>query len=98
MKSRGRRHPIVLDAAERRELERRVAARSGSQQAALRARIILQAAKGALDSAIAQELDIAVRTVFLWTGRFRQQRVAGLVDRMKHPAPRVYSAERHAKV
>jgi transposase len=98
MKPRGRRHPIVLEAPERRELERRVAARSGSQQAALRARIILRAAEGALDSTIATELHIAVRTVFLWTGRFRQQRVAGLVDRVKHPAPRRYSAERQAKV
>ncbi len=95
---RGRRHPIILDVTERRELTRRVAARSGSQQAAVRARIILRAADGALNSEIAQELRVAVRTIFLWTGRFGQQRLVGLVDLGKHPRPRKYSADLQAKI
>lgn len=93
-----RRYAIVLDATEQRELERRVAARTGSQQAARRARIILGAAEGALDAEIAREVDVALRTVWLWTGRFRQQRLAGLNDLPKRPPPRKYSAAVQAQL
>src|SRR5919204_5967493 len=48
-----RRSRVRLLAAERAELERRVAARTGSQQAAYRAQIILRAAAGRTDASIA---------------------------------------------
>jgi transposase-like protein len=93
-----RRGPIVLEAAERRELERRAAARTGSQQAAYRAKIILRAAAGQADARIAAELGLAVRTVWEWRRRFARARLAGLADRPKCPPPRRYGAEVQARL
>src|SRR5262249_37442149 len=83
--SKPRRTRIRLLAAERSELERRVAARTAFQQDAYRAQIILGVADGQTDGAIAQELGLAIRTVWLWRRRFVQQRLDGLKDRPKPP-------------
>jgi hypothetical protein len=87
------RAPILLEEPERRELERRVAARTGSQQAALRARIILRAADGETDAQVAAALGVAARTVWAWRQRFVRERLAGLDDRPHCPPPRRYPAE-----
>ena len=55
-RSRPRRTRIRLLATERAELQRRVAARTASQQDAYRAEIILHVAAGQTDAAIAQEM------------------------------------------
>ena len=96
--SKQRRSRVRLLAAERAELERRVAARTGSQQAAYRAQIILLAAAGQTDASIAQELGLAERTVWMWRRRFLQQRLDGLKDRPKCPPPRRYPAELQARL
>jgi transposase len=96
--SKPRRTRIRLLAAERSELERRVAARTASQQDAYRAQIILSAAAGQTDGAIAQDLGLAIRTVWLWRRRFAQQRLDGLKDRPKCPPPRVYHADIQARL
>src|SRR6478735_8869481 len=57
--SKPRRTRIRLLAAERSELERRVAARTASQQDAYRAQIISRVAGGQTDGAIAQDLGLA---------------------------------------
>jgi transposase len=93
-----RRGPIVLTPDERRELERRVAARTGSQQAAYRAEIILRAAAGQTDEQIADELALVVRTVWEWRRRFAERRLKGLEDRPKCPPPRKYSVDIQAKL
>ncbi|HEV8633474.1 MAG TPA: helix-turn-helix domain-containing protein [Chloroflexota bacterium] len=93
-----RRGPIVLEAAERRALERRAAARTASQQAAYRAKIILRAADGQTDERIAAELGLAVRTVWEWRRRFARARLAGLADRPKCPPPRRYTADVQARL
>ena len=93
-----RRGPIVLEAAERRELERRAAARTASQQAAYRAKVILRAADGQTDARIAAELRLAVRTVWEWRRRFARERLAGLRDRPKCPPPRRYTAAVQARL
>ncbi len=93
-----RRGPIVLEPAERRELERRAAARTASQQAAYRAKIILRAAEGQTDERIAAELGLAVRTVWEWRRRFARARLAGLRDRPKCPPPRRYTAAVQARL
>lgn len=92
------RTPIVLDEAERRELERRVAARTSPQQAAQRARIILRAAEGQTDAEIARTLGVADRTVWEWRQRFGCARLAGLEDRPHCPSPRRYTAETQARL
>jgi transposase len=93
-----KRAPILLEETERRELERRVAARTGSQQAARRAQIILRAAAGEADAAIAAAVGVAERTVWAWRQRFGRERLAGLEDRPHRPPPRKYPAEAQAEL
>lgn len=93
-----RRVRMVLEEAERRELERRVAARTGSQQAARRAQIILRAAAGQPDAQIAAAVGVAERTVWQWRQRFVRERLAGLEDRPHYPPPRQYTADIQARL
>jgi transposase len=93
-----RRSRIRLLARERAALERRVAARTGSQQAAYRAQIVLRAAAGQSDASIAHDLGLAERTVWMWRRRFAQQRLDGLQDQPKCPPPRQYDAEIQARL
>ena len=65
-RSRPRRTRIRLLATERAELERRVAARTSTQQDAYRAEIILRVADNQTDAAIAQDMGIR-----LWRFGFR---------------------------
>jgi hypothetical protein len=87
-----------LVAAERSQLERLVAARTSTQQAAYRAEIILRVADGQTDAAIAQDMGLAERTVWLWRHRFAQHRLNGLKDRPKCPPPRQYHADIQARL
>jgi transposase len=96
--SKPRRSRIRLLAAERSELERRVAARTASQQDAYRAQIILRVAAGQTDAAIARDMGLAERTVWLWRHRFAEHRLDGLKDRPKCPPPRQYHADIQARV
>ncbi|MBI2202040.1 MAG: helix-turn-helix domain-containing protein [Armatimonadetes bacterium] len=89
---------IVLTPEERAELERRVRARTSSQQAAVRARIVLRAAEGEQNQDIAVALHIARHTVQHWRDRFAQKRLPGLEDRPHCPPPRLYGPERQAKI
>jgi transposase len=89
---------IVLTVEERRELQRRVRARTSSQQAAQRARIVLSAAEGARNIDISAELGIARHTVQQWRDRFAAARLAGLEDRPHRPPPRKYSVDRQARI
>ena len=89
---------IVLSEDERVELERRVRARTSSQQAALRARIVLAAVEGRQNKDIALELGIARGTVRQWRNRFARSRLAGLLDRPHCPPPRLYGPEIQAKI
>src|SRR6266849_5731977 len=96
--SKQRRSRIRLTVAERSELERRVAARTATQQAAYRAEIILRVAANQTDAAIAQDMGLAVRTVWLWRHRFAHKGLDGLKDRPKCPPPRQYHADIQARL
>jgi transposase len=87
-----RRSRIRLIAADRAELERRVASGSYPLQAAYRAKIILAAAAGHTDARIADELGLAERTVWMWRRRFVQHGLEGLDSHRKSPAPHRYDA------
>jgi transposase len=89
---------VVLTAADRAELDRRVHARTGSQQDALRARVVLLAADGLDTTAIAAALGIARGTARAWRARFVAQGLAGLVDRPHRPPPRRYAPEVQARI
>jgi FixJ family two-component response regulator len=73
--------PITLAPGERAELARRVRARTSRQQEAQRAHIVLRAAAGAANQAIAAELGLSRRTAQHWRDRFAAERLAGLADR-----------------
>jgi transposase len=55
-----------------------VAAFGTPQQVSLRSRIVLAAASGQSDSAIARALEVNRHTVILWRGRFQQEGLDGL--------------------
>ena len=90
--------PIVLTPEERAELERIVRARTSSQQQARRAQIVLRAAEGASNTAIAAGLGLARHTVQHWRDRFATERRAGLRDRPHCPPPRRYPAAQQAAI
>jgi transposase len=85
-------------ATERAELQRILAARTSTQQAAYRAEIILRVAAGESDVAIARDMGVAERIVFLWRHRFDERRLDGLTDRPKCPPPRQYHGEIQARL
>ena len=86
--ARGRAVSIVLSDAERGELEQRVRRRKSSHGAARRARIVLLAAGGLSNTAIAGKLGVSRRTVGLWRARFAERRLEGLDDEPRPGAPR----------
>jgi transposase len=89
---------IELTDAEHVELERRVRARTSSQQAALRARIVLLAADGVSNTQIGATVGIARHTAQHWRNRFGAARLDGLVDRPHQPPPRLYDATIQAQI
>jgi DNA-binding CsgD family transcriptional regulator len=86
--ARGKAVAIDLTETERGELEA-LRRRHGTAQAlALRARIVLLAADGRTNSAIAEGLGIAKHTVGKWRNRFAAARLDGLHDEPRPGAPR----------
>ena len=89
--ARGKAVAIVLSDEERVELERRVRRRKSSHGAARRARIVLLAADGLSNSAIAEKLGVARLTVGTWRRRFAEKRLDGSTT-SRGPARRARSA------
>ena len=85
--------PIVLTAAERRELDGWATRRKTEQALAQRARIILAAADGEANTQIAEKLGIRRLTVVKWRARFVEDRTSGLADGRRSGAPRRISDE-----
>src|SRR5256885_14951243 len=79
--------PIVLSRDERAQLERIVRARTSSQQWARRAEIVLRAADGASNTAIATAVGVARHTVQHWRDRFATERLGGVGGRPPPPPP-----------
>jgi hypothetical protein len=89
---------IALDAAERGELERRARWRKTSRGDALRAEIVLLAADGMTNVAIAERLGVSRLTVATWRKRFAGHRLDGLADEARPGAPRKIGDEKIAEV
>jgi transposase/transcriptional regulator with XRE-family HTH domain len=64
---------LALQEADEQQLQQWVSAFGTPQQVALRSRIVLAAAEGQSDSAIAQQLDVNRKTVRLWRARFAEE-------------------------
>jgi transposase len=87
---------LRLSAAEQAELEGWARRRKTAQALALRARVVLQAAEGRSNTAIAAELGVAKHTVGKWRERFAKDRLEGLRDQPRSGAPRTVTDERVA--
>ena len=69
---------LALKETDEQQLHQWVSAFGTPQQVALRSRIVLAAAAGQSDSAIARELDVNRNTVILWRRRFQAEGLDGL--------------------
>jgi len=63
-----------------------------------RARIVLAAADGGSNAAIARHLSISQNTVRTWRGRFADHGMAGLTDRPRPGRPVVYGPDVHLRI
>jgi transposase len=70
--------PITLTESERSELQKFARGRSTPARLVLRAKIVLRAAAGMRNEAIAEELEVQPKTVGLWRKRFAELRIAGI--------------------
>jgi len=89
---------ITLGAADRHTLAGWVRAGSTPQKLVLRALMVLMAADGASNAAIADELGVCVDTARKWRARFHDKGVDGLTDAPRSGRPPLYTAADRAKV
>lgn len=89
---------IVLCDGQRRLLAARARRVSGEHRDVLRARIVLGAAGGTSNAAIARNLGITEDTVRKWRGRFCRHGLDGLRDRPRSGRPRRFAATVVAEV
>jgi transposase len=89
---------IELSEEERRELEARSRRRKVARADALRAGIVLLAADGLTNVAIAERLAVTRLTVATWRKRFATKRLDGLVDEPRPGAPRKLGDDKIAEV
>ena len=90
--------PISLTPLEQQVLVARARRARGEQRDVLRARIVLAAADGQPNAAIARCLGITEDTVRRWRVRFAAGRVPGLNDRARSGRPRTFAAVAAAEV
>ncbi len=94
---RGRpRRELSLSDAERQELISITRSRSMPQALATRARIVLLAAEGHTNTAIAKQLQLSRPTIGTWQKRYLAQRVPGLYDEPRPGGPRSIADEQVA--
>ena len=79
--------PVTLTASEAEQLNARIQDRRSTQQAVLRARIVVLAAQQWENQAIAAELETTAHTVGVWRCRFIREQLAGLADAPRSGRP-----------
>ena len=89
---------IDLTDGERHELEMRSRRRKIGRVDAMRAQIVLGAADGLSNIAIAERVGVTRLTVALWRGRFAEARLEGLCDEPRSGAPRQIDDDRITQV
>jgi len=89
---------LLLSEDERSQLNSIARSRSISAALVTRARIVLAAAAGEPNSAIAQRLQLTRATVGKWRIRFLEHRINGLYDEVRPGKPRTIDDERLAQL
>src|SRR5437879_4942386 len=89
---------LRLSAEEQAQLSALAVSRSLPHAMVARAKLVLWAAKGENNSAIAERLGWSLPTVGKWRQRFVEQRIAGLHDELRPGRPRTYGDEQFAAV
>lgn len=89
---------VVLEEEQRRQLEAVVRSRTAPVREVQRARIVLGAAAGRSNAAIARTLSIRVNTVRTWRGRFAEHGMGGLGDLPRPGRPPVYGPDVHLRI
>ena len=89
---------IELNDTERSELQARARRHKIARADAMRAEIVLLAADGMTNLAIAERLGITRVTAAMWRRRFAAKRLDGLVDEPRPGAPRKIGDEKIAEV
>jgi transposase len=84
---------VVLDEVMRDKLGRIAASVKAEVRAASRARIVLAAASGDSNAAIARDVGMSVNTVRKWRGRFAAEGEVGLQDAARPGRPRIYGPQ-----
>src|SRR5260370_3230986 len=87
---------LVLNAEEHARVSALAASRSLPHAIVARAKLVLWAAQGESNFAIAQRLGWSMPTVGKWRRRFVEHRVAGLHDELRPGRPRTYGDEQVA--
>lgn len=83
-------YEISLSRVEERELQKRAAKYTLPYFQVLRAKMILQAARGLANDEIAASLGTRREVVSLWRKRFFEERLAGLEERPRPGRPRTF--------
>lgn len=81
---------ITLTTEQRQELESKVRTRTAPYRAVQRARLVLLAAEGRANTAIAQEIGLSRARVVQWRQRFAREGLKGLEDEPRPGKPRRY--------
>lgn len=79
---------LVLNEAEREQLQAWARRRKTAQALAQRSRIVLACAAGSRNQCVASEVGVTPQTVSKWRNRFAQKRLDGLLDAPRPGAPR----------
>ena len=89
---------IILTTAERRQLEKLACSRTAGYQQVIRARIVLDAARGYSNAEISRRRAVVADTVRLWRGRYADEGMAGLADRRRSGRPPRFTPVQAAEV
>src|SRR5215472_8006148 len=89
---------LDLTDAERQVLQGWARRTKTTQALALRSKIVLACAGGAMNIEVAERLHVRPQTVARWRGRFVRDRLEGLSDEPRPGAPRTITDERVEKV
>ena len=89
---------VFIDDAIRKPLTALAGSQKAPHRLVIRARIVLAAAEGMSNAAIARMLSLSVDTVRTWRGRFIAGGMAGLADRRRPGRPPRYGPQVHLRI